>query len=611
MPRTDCYCLGVSPQTNPLSPQVTLATSVHAQPGVYALLVGSGVSTGAGIPTGWGVVKELIRRLATAAQPDEPEAGDKAAKDPDAWWAENGDGHPLGYSNLLAAMASTQAARRNLLATFFEPSEEDAESGLKVPSEAHRAIAQLVKRGSIRVILTTNFDRLLERALEEAGVSPQVIARPEAVQGATPLTHAAATVVKLHGDYADLEIRNTVDELATYPPEWDRLLDRVFDEYGLVIAGWSADWDRALVSALERQTARRYPLYWDSRSSKGETATRLLAFRGGAVVQSTSADVMFGDLLSRLEALDRLAEPPLSTALAVTRLKRYLLDDTKRIDLFDLLDGRVSRLVATVQQGLPVMASGEPEGVQRTHDEVANATLPLISLAAVGAFHDHDNRHADLWVQVVQRLLAAKRTPEGNFSRAYWDLKHLPALLVWRTLGLMAVERGNDALLLRLFTEPSWRDPFGMNEKKPALQTLGDFDVLDFDTVQSFPRWGGTRWFYPLSHYLRWVLREPLRDFAPDDEQYRWLNDRYEYRRAVAEFVRPGRHHWQQSTPGLFIGERSWTSEGRTLAEVEFVESVKADGGNPWNGLLEPLGGVDAVAESLRAPLAEMSRRHG
>jgi hypothetical protein len=56
--------------------------------------------------------------------------------------------------------APTQAARRDLIAGFFEPTDEDAEQGLKVPGLAHRAIALLVKRGLVRVIVTTNFDRL-------------------------------------------------------------------------------------------------------------------------------------------------------------------------------------------------------------------------------------------------------------------------------------------------------------------------------------------------------------------------------------------------------------------------------------------------------------------
>lgn len=36
-----------------------------------------------------------------------------------------------------------------------------------MPTVAHKAIANLVKHGFIKVIVTTNFDRLLERALEE------------------------------------------------------------------------------------------------------------------------------------------------------------------------------------------------------------------------------------------------------------------------------------------------------------------------------------------------------------------------------------------------------------------------------------------------------------
>ncbi len=227
--------------SNALTPSVMLAASMHAQPGVYAVLLGSGVSTGAGIPTGWGVVRELVRRVAAASSPGDADAAERAAANPEAWWLANGDGQALGYSSLLAALAPTPASRQGLLAGFFEPTEEDREVNNKVPSAAHRALGELVKRGSVRVILTTNFDRLTEQALEAAGVSPQVIARPEAVKGMTPLAHAKATIIKLHGDYADLGLRNTTEELGKYPVEWDRLLDQVLDEFGLLVSGWSAN----------------------------------------------------------------------------------------------------------------------------------------------------------------------------------------------------------------------------------------------------------------------------------------------------------------------------------------------------------------------------------
>lgn len=41
-----------------LSPLVSLAMQMQTQPGVMAVLLGSGVSTGAGLPTGWEIVKD-------------------------------------------------------------------------------------------------------------------------------------------------------------------------------------------------------------------------------------------------------------------------------------------------------------------------------------------------------------------------------------------------------------------------------------------------------------------------------------------------------------------------------------------------------------------------
>ena len=216
---------------------VALATSVHASPGVYALLLGSGVSTGAGVMTGWQVVTDLVRKMAAAQAPDDFDAADEVGDEPEAWWAEHGDGQPLGYSTLLGELASTPAARQALLAGYFEPSEADRAQGLKMPSAAHRAIAQLVSRGAVRVILTTNFDRLTERALEDAGVPPQVLHRPDQLASATALAHAKVTVIKLHGDYADLEQRNTADELAEYPEALAAYLGRLLDEYGLIVSG--------------------------------------------------------------------------------------------------------------------------------------------------------------------------------------------------------------------------------------------------------------------------------------------------------------------------------------------------------------------------------------
>ena len=141
------------------------------------------------------------------------------------WYAEK-YGVEANYSALLDQLASTPDERRSILHSYIEPTDEDVAEGRKVPTRAHHAIAKLVRAGFIRVIITTNFDRLMENALREAGIEPTVIKSDDDLKGAVPLTHSRCYVVKVHGDYLDTRIRNTDQELGAYSPAMDALLDR-------------------------------------------------------------------------------------------------------------------------------------------------------------------------------------------------------------------------------------------------------------------------------------------------------------------------------------------------------------------------------------------------
>ena len=103
-------------------------------------------------------------------------------------------------------------------------------------------------------------------------------------------------------------LRNSPDELATYPPEWNSLLDRIFDEFGLVVVGWSADYDVALAEALSRARSHRYPVFWTSHNGRlSEAARRLIGNRGATVIDTTSADEFLSDLVERIRRLDEVA----------------------------------------------------------------------------------------------------------------------------------------------------------------------------------------------------------------------------------------------------------------------------------------------------------------
>ena len=88
----------------------------------------------------------------------------------------------------------------------------------------------------------------MENALGERGIAPTIVSTVDGLAGAEPITHSACYILKLHGDYKDARILNTESELNSYPEPYDRQLDRILDEHGLIVCGWSGEWDRALQS---------------------------------------------------------------------------------------------------------------------------------------------------------------------------------------------------------------------------------------------------------------------------------------------------------------------------------------------------------------------------
>src|SRR5262249_24654973 len=160
-------------------------------------------------------------------------------------------------------------------------SAEDRADERKVPTEAHRAIASLAAKGHVRVILTTNFDRLTEQALDAESVPDQVISSPDDVDGMRPLIIAPCTVIKINGDCKDLRIKNTDTELADYEPRMGDLLDRVISELGLIVCGWSGDSDPGLRRRMLTGKRSSFGAFWTHRSPLSPDAREVLDARGG------------------------------------------------------------------------------------------------------------------------------------------------------------------------------------------------------------------------------------------------------------------------------------------------------------------------------------------
>ena len=97
----------------------SLAFSMYHNKGVYALLLGSGISRGANIPTAWDIVEDLCRQIAVANGENIDEINDFLN------WYEVTYEEPPGYSTLLAKLGRTQADRTGALRKYFEESADD------------------------------------------------------------------------------------------------------------------------------------------------------------------------------------------------------------------------------------------------------------------------------------------------------------------------------------------------------------------------------------------------------------------------------------------------------------------------------------------------------
>src|SRR5258707_5163375 len=98
-------------------PLTQLSFAVYENKGVFAVLLGSGLSRAAEIPTGWEITLDLIRRVGLA-QGAEPQT-DWAA------WYRTQTGEEPNYSILLEELASSPEERRSILHSYIEPTEED------------------------------------------------------------------------------------------------------------------------------------------------------------------------------------------------------------------------------------------------------------------------------------------------------------------------------------------------------------------------------------------------------------------------------------------------------------------------------------------------------
>ena len=522
-----------------MDPLLSLAFSMQSNKGVYAVLLGSGISRAAKIPTGWEVVLELVRKLALLTE-------ENCEPDPEGWYL-NKFGHAPDYAALLDQVAKTPAERQQLLRSYFEATEEEQEEKAKQPTVAHHAIANLAANGYIKVIITTNFDKLMELALQDAGISPVVLSTPDQIEGALPLVHTRCCVIKVHGDYLDTRIKNTPSELDSYDAKMDALLDQVFDQFGLITCGWSADWDVALRKAIERAPSRRFTTYWTSRGAPSEIAKQLIQHRAGQLISIKDADIFFPSLQEKVEALERFSEPhPLSAKTAVATVKKYLAEDKYRIRLYDLINDETIRVIERLDLSGLLATNGETSSVAITEKvRKYEATCKQLMAMAATCGQWGGLQTSDILQRVQQTLYSATKTGGTVILLEY---QRYPLTLVTYAACLGAL-LSKDLKFINTLLQTKLRKEHDRTETK-ALDIVPPFCMLQYPKEWGALLEGMSKQKFPLNDWLHKTLSECLGESFSSNDEYTLAFDTIEILLALSFGKHSGSHTWRP--PGCY-----------------------------------------------------------
>lgn len=529
-----------------INPVDSLVISIQKAPGDYALLLGSGVSRAAKIPTGWEITLDLIRQIAVLR-------GESSDADHEKWYQDTFGKDP-NYAELLGALGITASERQQLLRSYVEPNDQERQAGEKCPTAAHHAIANLVKQGYVQVIITTNFDRLIESALKSADVEPTVVKSPDDLMGLPSLRHVKCCVIKVHGDYLDTRIKNTPQELSQYPREIDEFLDGVFADYGLIVCGWSAEWDGALRDAIRRAPVDRFSMYWTTVGELEEKAHSLVDHCQARVISIEGANEFFVSIQERVGSLRADAQSEShSDEVAIASLKDFIAEPRFRIKLQDLVNKVVEQTIEVISgesfsvHDPPFWTTENVTDRVRRYEEACSILLSMATEAGYWA----EEEHYSMWRRVLERISSVR----GSSGRVNWlDLQYYPSTLLLYALGIGAVENGRLLFLKSLLSIdlPSpWRYFDGAPKLGKVVNILPPFCMFRNSSNVIRVLEGMEKYHAPLNERLFRQLRQHANDVIPDPGRYNLAFVELEILIALGGLVDDGLF-----TPGIFCYKR-------------------------------------------------------
>ena len=292
----------------------------------YCFILGSGASRDAGIKTGVEMISDWINELKTIYAPK-----DQSEHNPNPEQK-----HIFPSRRLKARMKELEISddqliqkSENYFPVFklrYSPVYKEGHAYLEreirdiKPSLGHYSLARILACGQHNVVVTTNFDSLVEDSLFIYTDQPPLVIGHEALAEYVNYATKRPTILKLHRSiyYGP---RNSEEEVADLDIQWIDPLRILFALYSPIVIGYAGG-DQSLMRFLEIEDCAIGRLYWCYKhdNTPDQRIIELVRKKGGVFIPIASFDQLMFLLAEKLKI-----PPPKDFLMgtAVERTDRY------------------------------------------------------------------------------------------------------------------------------------------------------------------------------------------------------------------------------------------------------------------------------------------------
>ncbi len=303
-----------------IKPIISLAVNLADGRRRFVLFCGAGISKDAGVPSGQDILVDTLSKIYQQEQKKEKFSTEELTK----WYQKNKSLKDMPYSEILDLVYHGMEQKRLYLNSFFEG---------KHPGETHKTIAKMVRTGLIRFIITTNFDNLIEKALDMEDLRDKysvISTNDQAKNSDTWDKVEVCRIYKIHGDKDQGPIRNSPTELEKLDEYIKIDFQELIDRHGVLVLGYAGE-DEGVMRCFEKREYHRYPIYWQYREDVNDRVKNLILNQDGVLMQYNRASELLNELLDRIEMVRRSSEA--DTMKTIKRSYEQLLIRNNQLEI--------------------------------------------------------------------------------------------------------------------------------------------------------------------------------------------------------------------------------------------------------------------------------------